>query len=170
MKMRKSTGVLALSALALTIWSSPLNAQEAGVQVTGIVPSTRVPLVASDSSVGKLVGAGLLGGLAGVVGGAILGYRLERSYWPCTCDDPGWAGLIVGGAVGSALAVPTAVHFANHRQGSLGMSMAAAGVVAALGLFAFEATGASDAGVLTLLGAPLVQVALSVAIERSAKD
>lgn len=114
-----------------------------------------------------LVVAGIMGAVVGFFGGAFIGYNLERSYFPCGCDDPGLAGLIFGAAAGPAIAVPTAVHLANGGRGSFKRSLGASALIGGLGVLGLFATSSSGTGLLFLFGPPLVEIAASVAIERS---
>lgn len=116
---------------------------------------------------GALVGAGFLGAVVGFVGGAVLGYQLERRYFPCSCDDPGLVGLIVGSAMGSAVAIPIAVHVANGKRGSLGRSLGASALIGSVGLLGLSATASSEAGLVFLFGPPLAEIGVSVSIEQS---
>ncbi|HEX7241177.1 MAG TPA: hypothetical protein VF263_12965 [Longimicrobiaceae bacterium] len=119
------------------------------------------------ATTGTLVLGGSLGALVGFVGGAFLGYHLERNGgWDCRCDDPGLAGLIYGAAVGTSFAVPTAVHLSNDRRGSYGRSLGVSLLVGLLGVAGLHAADGSEAGLIFLLGTPLAQVATSVAIEQ----
>jgi hypothetical protein len=114
-----------------------------------------------------MVVAGALGAVVGFFGGAMIGYSLERHYWPCDCDDPGLGGFIYGSAIGSAIAVPVAVHLANQRRGSFGRTLGVSSLVAAVGLLGLFATSDSEAGLFFLLGAPVAEVGISVAVEKS---
>jgi hypothetical protein len=55
---------------------------------------------ASRGLIARRVVAGVIGGLAGLLGGGMLGYALDRD---CACDDPGLAGLVVGAQIGAAV-------------------------------------------------------------------
>jgi hypothetical protein len=118
-------------------------------------------------SSGALVMAGAVGAVVGTVAGATTGYRLERSRGSCSCEDPGLMGLILGGAIGSVLAVPTAVHLANGRRGSWGRAFGTSALIGGLGLVGLFGGADSEAGLLFAFAVPIAEVALSVHIERS---
>jgi hypothetical protein len=50
--------------------------------------------------IARRVVAGVVGGLAGFLGGGLLGSALEGN---CSCDDPGLAGFLVGAPIGAAV-------------------------------------------------------------------
>ena len=50
------------------------------------------------AATGKLVVGGVVGAAAGLVVGVAAGAELERSFFPCSCDDPGLGGAIAGAA------------------------------------------------------------------------
>jgi len=80
--------------------------------------ATRVPR--DDINEPVLVIGGLLGGAAGLVGGAVAGHRFDTP--PCEdCIESAIAGAIIGEAIGA----PLGVHIANHGRGDLGLSIAA---------------------------------------------
>ena len=112
--MRASHACTALAILAAAA-VLPVHGQRA------IEPGVLHSKLAAQDSAGRsgyMVGAGALAAIGGFFTGGYIGYNLERRYWPCTCDDPGLGGMILGSAAGAALAIPAAVHLANQRRGS----------------------------------------------------
>ena len=66
---------------------------------------------------------GLIGGVAGFVGGALIGAAL------CNCDSPsaGYGGIYaaaLGGALGTTIGIPIGVHASNSARGKLGPAVA----------------------------------------------
>lgn len=50
------------------------------------------------------VAAGVvIGGAAGFFAGGFVGYKIERTFADCKCDDPGLKGLVIGAPVGAIL-------------------------------------------------------------------
>ncbi len=117
----------------------------------------------------KLGLAGVAGSVLGSIGGAHLGYRLDREHfnWGCEhgCEDPGIWGLMGGWFLGSALTTPMSVHLANGGRGELSTAYISSALIAGAGLAGLLATG-SPSGALFLVGAPLAQVISAVLIER----
>ena len=101
----------------------------------------------------------------GFVGGALIGYQIERRGWSCACDDPGLLGMWAGSFVGPAILTPLLVHHANDRRGSLRRGyqrsafIAGAGMTAVLIPVPLFVLG-------TLLVVPAVQAASAVKVER----
>jgi hypothetical protein len=115
----RSTAIL-VATVVLSVTPGALAAQLAtpsGVRAPAIhLPRSRGPLADSTPSASRLptrFGLALLGGLAGLFGGAALAANLELGV-ECDCDDPaiGYAvsGAVVGVALGAAFlaAVPPA--------------------------------------------------------------
>lgn len=124
-------------------------------------------LAVQEPKMMDLAATGLLASAAGFVGGAIAGYWLERSRfgWSCNCDDPGLEGMIYGAILGSALVTPPIVHESNGRRGNLALSLGGAAAIAAISLAGIEASGGGDAGLLFILGPPLLQPFSAAIIE-----
>jgi hypothetical protein len=72
-----------------------------------------------------LTAGGALGATVGFFGGALLGARVENSFFPCGCDDPGLAGAILGAAAAMALTIPLGVHAFDAGRGDLSKAMLA---------------------------------------------
>lgn len=121
-----------------------------------------------EPATGTMVAAGTLGAAVGFFGGAWLGYRLERSAFPCRCDDPGFMGLIVGASIGSALTVPLFVHAGNRGRGSLARDLGVSLLVGGVGLAGLLTTIDSETGLLFLFGAPVVEIIATVLTESAA--
>ena len=50
---------------------------------------------------GKIAAGAVLGAVAGIFAGGFVGYKLERAFGDCRCDDPGIRGVLVGVPVGA---------------------------------------------------------------------
>jgi hypothetical protein len=162
--MRTVTMLLA----SLTLSGAPLAAQriqpspfpglEIGLahRVDRTPPTgTRVPTDAVDA--GKMIGGGLLFGVGGLIGGALIGRQFEGS----PCEDCILGGFF-GALAGESLAIPLGVHLGNSSRGDVGPALAASLGIAAAGLGA--AALSREGGVL--LAIPVLQIAASIAIER----
>jgi hypothetical protein len=80
------------------------------VQVVRAMPSStpKVPGVAlapasGKRSVARVVTGIVLGAAAGTFAGGFVGYKIERGFADCRCDDPGIRGLIIGAPIGAAI-------------------------------------------------------------------
>jgi hypothetical protein len=112
---------------------------------------------ADASDTGRLAFAGLLGGAAGLVAGALIGDRLQGT--PCEdCYLAGFAGAVVGKSLG----IPLAVHLADGRRGQPAPGMVASLAIAAAGLVAAGQLHRAE----VLLVVPVVQLVAAVASER----
>lgn len=105
------------------------------------------------------VGGALLGGTVGFFAGAIIGGRLENSYWPCHCDDPGLVGAVYGALIGETVGLATGAHLGNGGRGNLGLDVLVSAGTAVLGVAMFS--GGDGTGVLAVPVAQLVTVVLT---------
>jgi hypothetical protein len=109
---------------------------------------------------------GIVGGGAGIIGGALLGYGLETGVAGCGRNDEwcGFIGTAFGAMIGEAVMLPLGVHLANRARGSyapgLGMSL----VVGLAGLTLAGATGGATP--LMVPAIPIAQLLTSIAVER----
>jgi hypothetical protein len=101
---------------------------------------------------------GILGGTAGLFGGAMLGASMEG---PCNCDDPGLMGAIYGGLIGESVGLALGTHLGNGLKGNLLLDLAAA---AGGSVLAITMGSAGGDGAL-LIPAAALQVALVVGTE-----
>ena len=107
---------------------------------------------------GVLLLAGLGGMAVGALGGGLVGVGIDEDSGLDAAE-----GAIIGGLMGTSLAIPTAVHLANGRRGWLGRSMLVSTLVGG----AFLGAGlAAESGEL-VLAAPFAQLATSILIERN---
>jgi hypothetical protein len=106
---------------------------------------------------GALVLAGLVGGAAGLFGGAVVGGRLQRS----PCEDC-FEGALAGAVLGESLAIPLAVHFVDRRRGQPLPGMVSSLAIAAGGIFLAAELRQGP----VLLAIPVVQLAAAIASER----
>ena len=110
---------------------------------------------------------GLLTSAAGFVGGAYLGYVVERSDlgWDCGCDDPGLEGLLYGAALGPVLLTPLSVYLANRRQGNLLVSLVVSAGIAAVAIAGLHVVGGGTWPLFLIpIFAPPVAQAFSAAL------
>lgn len=107
---------------------------------------------------GVLLLAGAGGMVAGALGGGLVGVAIDG-------DDglDAAEGAVIGGVMGTSLAIPTAVHLANGSRGNLGRSM----LVSALVGGALLSVGVAAESGEIVLAAPFVQLLSSVLIERN---
>jgi hypothetical protein len=108
---------------------------------------------------GLLVLSGVLGGAAGLVGGAFAGARITRD----DCDDCGLVGGVYGGIAGWSTGIPLGVHLANGRRGKLLPSLLASLAIGGAGLGAALAANKAE----LLIPVPVAQLITSILIERS---
>ena len=135
-----------------TVRFAPVDTPPAGRD-----PGTEAGRVAGGGPAGYLYLAGLGGAAVGVVGGGLIG--LGRDCYEETCILDG----IFGAAIGTSLAIPTAVHLANGGRGNLLVSTLATGLVGAVGVGTAFAAGSAEVLVLT----PVVQIVAAVVTERA---
>jgi hypothetical protein len=100
---------------------------------------------------------GVLGGAAGLFGGAIVGAKLTED----DCDDCGIVGLVYGGIAGGSALLPLGVHVSNGRRGDYGKSLLASLALGAAGVALSHAT---DEWAI-MLAVPVAQLVSSIAIE-----
>lgn len=178
--MRLKTSLLIPVTLTLLAVATPVSAQWRAEPIlpAGQAPSgTMVPpplllpesLQSRPDTTVTLVVVGAANAVIGSLGGAYLGYHLDRNYfnWGCEfgCEDPGLTGLLGGWFLGSALTTPLPVHFTNGGQGSLPTAYLSSVLIAGAGMAGFLAAG-SPGGALFVLAAPVAQVISAVLIER----
>ena len=122
-----------LVVLGIAVFTSSLEAQQIDRARTAFVTgSTRQSGPAGvsawqrgDTNVGQMLATGTFAAVVGIVGGAYLGYKVEQPH--CGHDAPfcGLAGGIIGAAVGSTIAIPSAIHLVSQHSSyaaKLGMS------------------------------------------------
>jgi hypothetical protein len=105
-----------------------------------------------------LAAGGLVGGAAGLFGGALIGGKLTED----DCEDCSIVGVIYGGIAGGSSLLPLGVHLANGRRGNYGKSLLASLVIGAAG---FGISYATDEYGL-MFAVPVAQLISSIAIER----
>lgn len=109
-----------------------------------------------------MIVAGSLFGVAAVVGGALIGDKMD----PCDCEVPGPGdGVVWGAGVLPAVTIPVVAHVMNDGRGSFvvttGSSIVASGI-AALATYHGDGYGALMAAVLV---PPIAALITSVAVE-----
>ena len=130
-------------------------------------------------SVGSVVG-GLLGGVAGLAGGGLLGGALTSRDCepgnPDQCLGEAMPGFVWGAGTGMTVGIPLGAHLGNRRRGDLGRSL-----LVSAGLFAVEVlvldqlvddgrTQHMDAIRSIAIGVPVLQLISSVWIESRPDD
>lgn len=106
---------------------------------------------------------GALGGIGGLVAGAIIGVQVERASGCVEYDD--WCGIgggLLGATIGSTVMIPAGVHLANDQRGNLGEGLVAS--AAALGGGIAIAALVDDSRPLLLI--PIAQIIGAVATEK----
>jgi hypothetical protein len=102
----------------------------------------------------------------GTVGGAVLGYQLDRRVFSWDGgDDPGIHGFLGGWFIGGAVVTPLVTHLVNGRRGSLSSAYLASSLIGGIGLAGLYAVG-SPGGIVFIFGAPLAQAVSAATIER----
>jgi hypothetical protein len=124
------------------------------------VPDTSRCLVGTHPAL--LVLSGVLGGAAGLVGGALAGARITQD----DCEDCGLVGGIYGGVAGWSTGIPLGVHLANGRRGKLLPSLLASLAIGGAGLGVAVAANKAD----LLIPVPVAQLVTSILIERSTSE
>jgi len=121
------------------------------------LPEDTVAIAHSRQDAGSLLLAGTGGMLVGAFGGGLIGAEIDGDSGLDAAE-----GAVIGGVIGTSLAIPAAVHLANGSRGNLRRSMLVSTLVggALLGLGI-----AVERGEL-VLAAPLAQLIASVLIER----
>lgn len=121
------------------------------------------------SDVGLFLG-GAAGAAVGSVGGAFVGYHLDRQHFPIDSgDDPGLIGALGGWFIGSALVTPLSVYLANGREGPLSTAYVSSAVIGTLGLVGALSTANSSAGLFFLFGTPVAQAISATVIARDSR-
>lgn len=109
-----------------------------------------------EPSAGWMLLGGVIGGAAGLVGGAYAGYKLERATgpWPGSSEYfP--AGALWGAIAGESLLLPLGVHWGGGRRGSYARAAFASVSVTGIGLLLAVPTS----GVSMLLVPPVQLIA-----------
>ena len=140
----------AASAQQLRVSSSFVDLQAVSVQLSPQV------VVVPERSITNSFFIAAAGSVFGAMAGGFLGYSIDRAR-DVPSEDPGLAGLIIGGLAGSAIGSPALLHVANDGRGSLGWAtlLSVAGTT-------FAAAALWDDGQF-LIVVPAVQVGISVA-------
>ena len=111
---------------------------------------------------GLLALSGVLGGAAGLVGGALAGARITQD----DCEYCGLVGGVYGGIAGWSTGIPLGVHLANGRRGKLLPSLLASLAIGGVGLGAALAADKAE----LLIPVPVAQLVTSILIERSTSE
>lgn len=178
--MRLKTSLMIPVTLTLLAAAAPVSAQwraepilpvRQAPSVSVVPPALLLPdsLQSRPDHAATLAMIGAANAVIGSLGGAYMGYQLDRNHfnWGCEygCEDPGLTGLLGGWFLGSALTTPLSVHYANGGRGSLPAAYLSSALIAGAGMAGFLAAG-SPGGTLFVLGAPVAQVISAVLIER----
>ena len=125
-------------------------------------PGTPAPHASSrvaGTHPGWLAVGGVLGGAAGLVGGAYVGARITED----DCEDCFLLGGIHGAIGGWSTGIPLGVHLANGRRGKLLPSMLTSLAIGGVGLGAALAADRYE----LMIPVPVAQLVTSILIERS---
>jgi hypothetical protein len=176
-RSRHALSWLARTALAASVLSfgrvSPADAQEKRPPLFEpnrmVAPAGNAVLLqmpATETSTGALVFAGLMGGGIGFVGGIYAGYGIEHALSDCEGEELcGLGGALLGAVLGEAIGLPMGVHLANGSVGNYGQQALASMGIAAVGALVGFGLGGPVAPVI-LVAVPIVQLAISISIER----
>jgi hypothetical protein len=129
-------------------------------------PQVARPQAIADSAPGDsplLFLGGILGGGAGLFGGALAGYHLSGGGRICGDDSCGLYGGVLGAAVGEMALLPLGVHLANGRRGNYGLELLAS---VAIGVGGSALASDHDSNVW-LIAVPVAQLISVVMIERA---
>jgi hypothetical protein len=156
-----------LALVLLTVLPLPLEAQRLAPSpfrsVEDSLPSARpspsAVVVRPSTHPALLAMGGVLGGAAGLVGGAWVGEHFTEDQ----CDDCGLVGAAYGAVAGVSAGLPLGVHVANGRRGRLLPSLAASFAIAGAGLGAAALTNTYE----IMVPVPALQLISSILIERS---
>jgi hypothetical protein len=119
-----------------------------------------VPLLVLGGAAGAAVGMVSFGLIGALVGGNSCGHVGD----PGSCR--GMENGLWGAAVGYTVGIPTGVHLANGRAGSLGPSLLTSAAIAGAGIAIGFGIGTDQSIAVAALSAPIVQMVSSVIIER----
>jgi len=127
------------------------------------------PMPTAERPVPVLVLGGAGGAAAGMVAlgfaGAMIGANSCTEIGnPDSCR--GFEGALLGAAVGHTIGIPTGVHFANGRAGSLQTSLLASAALAGVGAAIGFGSGSDQVLGVAALTVPVAQMVSSVIIER----
>lgn len=167
--------LLAAALLALAT-VSPASTQRAApplsalkVPVPALAPAAYQPALPQNGPRMDGTGmafAGLVGGAAGLFGGALLGYVVDTGLTDCAGEEwCGFRGVLLGGVVGEVMMLPLGVHLANRGRGNYGSGVAATALVGVGGLLV--AAGMGDVVPATALLVPAAQLVAAVTVEKS---
>ena len=123
----------------------------------GLNPSAVV--VRRQTHPALLAVGGVLGGAAGLVGGAYVGARATEDQ----CEDCFLLGGIYGAVAGGSAGLPLGVHVANGSRGRLLPSLVASLAIGGAGLGAAALTNTYE----IMIPVPALQLLSSILIERS---
>lgn len=148
-------GVL-LGGLLLCVSSSSAQAQQ------GDTASTQE----NDTiSTVMLAAGGVVGGVGGFFGGALIGGELGGGSKLCGDDPCGFAGAVMGAVVGEVVGIPLGVWLANRARGNVAGALALSGaVVAGVGLLLSQIDAGDNGGEVLWIAIPVTQIAASVGI------
>ena len=134
---------IAIAAISVVLAATPASAQVGGDAVT------------TARSADRLLGGGLVGGLAGAgLGWASAALLTEAE-----------EGLLFGALGGASMGVPIGVHIANGGRGRLGASTAASLAIGLVGGLVFLATYSDAAAVGVSVAVPIAQMVVTSIIE-----
>lgn len=146
--------------------SAPLIPVPAGPGRAPLV-ALRTPYAsAPEGSVGRAVGFGLLLGVAGFAGGALIGSAASDEC--LNADDiciPQAA--FFGAAGGGTLGMAAGVHLGNRRRGKFLLDFLVAAAVWGTGIAIAAGSEDQDLRAAVLIAIPIVQLGTTVAVERS---
>jgi hypothetical protein len=109
-----------------------------------------------------IFGAGL-GVTLGLVGGGLLGYKMETASSATCYEECGLGGLILGAWVGAAVLTPMLTHAMGGRQGNLAAGILATSL-ATVGVVALSVQ--LEAGPSLFVSVPLTAAVTAILVEK----
>lgn len=168
----RGTGLLAGALVACgLVLASPASAQRLTpgfpTLAPSLVPVRQIQQAASipgpSTAVPMFVG-GAIGGAIGLFGGGLVGFELAGGSDTCGDDPCGFAGMIVGAAIGEIIMLPLGVHVGNGKRGSYGAAFAASTAVGVGGLLLLANVDLGEAAVVV----PVGQIVAAMFAEKAA--
>ena len=147
--------VLPLPVSAQRLAPSPFASVEAG---PAPLPTPSAVAIRPPAHPAWLAVGGVLGGAAGLVGGAYLGARATEAQ----CEDCFLVGGIYGAVAGGSAGLPLGVHLANGGRGRLLPSLVASLAIGGAGLGLSALTDTYE----LMIPVPALQLVSSILIER----
>jgi hypothetical protein len=162
--------LFALLALLLPVPASGQTRLQSAFAANSTPSPSRSLASQQQRSTARMVTFGLVGGVAGLLGGGLAGAFIGNDE-----DDVenGWIdalrGSVIGGTIGESVGLAIGVHFGNDRQGNLVLGTLASLAIGAVGTALVVENQDPPAAPIILTMTPLAQFAATVLIERKTR-